>query len=932
MKPAEERAAFLEQACHDNPALRAEVDRRLAELDSAITHRALEGDLPTRALPDPYQLIGTTIGHYKIRELLGKGGMGVVYRADDTRLHRTVALKFLRLSLSDEEPARERFFAEARAASALDHHNVCNIHEFGETDGGHFYLVMAYYEGRPLSRKIGGEALPLETAVDFALQIASGLAAAHERGVLHRDLKPANVMITPASREAPHGVAKILDFGLAKMEGVEITETGTTLGTVAYMSPEQARGDRVDARSDLWSLGVILYEMLTGKRPFTGKTEFSTLRAVAADEAVPPTRVNPEIPGELESIVLKCLAKDPGERYDDVGALLAHLQSFHLATISKSFSGSLETASGPAPRLPRSWLVGGGLAIVGLLVAVLLVTFPASRRSASGPSAAAAAGGSRLVAVLPFVNSLGPSAENQALADGLTHSVTGLVARLGKMEPSLWIVPSNEIFQQRITTASHAHKYLGVNTVLTGSVQRLGTATEILISVVNPTVEPPRTLDSRTVTAPLSPALIAETLAQLASLLDIEATIDVGLDRLAAEATSDSAYALYLQGIGFLLRGEQRGSLDEAVRIFKEVLDQDPSYGPAHSGLCEAQWERYRQLANPELAKLAMSSCQRAAELSSDQVAVLVSVGRSYLEMGEWRRARTELERALTLEPDNAEAHRWSAWVAFGEGRPDEAEAGFRRAIEARPGLWVYHQEFGELLLNLGRNEQAADQFERAYRLTPQSYSAVNMLAVARSQLGQHEEAERLFQKSLELQPNPLAHRNLGYVRFRERRYDEAVGHLERATELLGETPYFNDWIVWDWLAHSYYWAGERPEAEQTWRRLIEVATPLYEVNPREANVLIFLSDAHAALGEFERARFYLSRLLALSSDLNYASYFIARTYEIMGDRELALSYIARAFQDRFDPLMIDSDPWLDDLRSEPEYQALRQQYMPSAA
>ena len=937
-KTPAERPAFIETECQGDPELRAEVERLLADLEEADTHYGTDDDLPTISLSpkrtggdnDPYQLTGTTVAHYRIQERLGKGGMGVVYKAEDTRLHRTVALKFLRLSLNEEEHMRDRFYAEARSASALDHNNVCTVHEFGQTEEGNFYLVMAHYEGQTLLEKIAGMALPLETAVDYGLQIAAGLSAAHAGGILHRDLKPANVMITEASRGAPHGVAKILDFGLAKIEGLELTRTGTTLGTISYMSPEQARGHKLDGRSDIWSLGVILYEMLTGQRPFGGTTQLTALQALASDDPEPPSSLNAEVAGELEAIVLKCLEKDRENRYQEVDDLLADLQAFQMAALSKSYHGGLDPFPRPAPQPERRWLVPGGLLVIGVLLVSLLVTLPASRRALFGSSTPGTAGASRLVAVLPFVNSLEPSPENQALTDGLTHSVTGLIARLGRLESSLWIVPSTEIVRQGVTTASDARRFFGANTVLTGSVQRIGSTTDILISLIDPTLEPPRTVDSRAVAAPLSPALRDQALAGLAGLMGFEGVLDLGLDAAPEATIAASAYTLYLQGRGFLLHSERPGSIDQAVRAFREVVEQDPDYGPAHSGLCEAQWESYRQRNDPELATLAMASCERAAELSVDEAAVLVAVGRSYFEMGEWRRARNELERALELEPDNAEAHRWSAWVAFGAGRLGEAEAAARSAIEARPELSLYYVEYGEMLLNLGHNEEAAAQFERAYELTPENYSTVNMLAVARSQLGQHQEAEELFRQSLELQPNPLAYRNLGYVRFRERRYEEAVENLERASELLGDTPYFNDWIVWDWLAHAYYWAGDRTAAEATWRRLIEVATALYEVNPRESNVLMFLSDAHAALGELDRARFYLSRLAATPSDTNYVNYWVGRAYEIMGDRELALDYVARALEERFDPLMVDSDPWLEDLRREPEYKALRQQYMPS--
>ncbi len=926
--PPAERAAFLEDACRGKPELRAEVDLLLAGARDDETLVAGPDERPTEISSprsDPYRLTGTTVAQYEIGERLGQGGMGVVYKADDTRLHRTVALKFLRLSMSEEAEARERFFTEARSASALDHNNICTVHEIGETADGGVFIVMGYYQGRTLGAKMAGGALEVETTLDYGQQIASGLAAAHGKGILHRDLKPANIMVTQPEAGAEHGVLKILDFGLAKIEGVELTRTGTTMGTLAYMSPEQARGERVDARSDIWSLGVMLYEMLTGRRPFRAANELAMLQALATDEVEPPRQVNPEVPAELEQIVLACLAKDKDERYESVERLLTDLRNVYMATVSQTLTG-LEGLAAEPPA--RRWLSPAGAAAIGILLIALALVVPATRRLLLGSAGGSPSSGSRLVAVLPFVNSLGATPENQALTDGLSHSLTSLVARLGTADDSLWVVPASDVFQQGIATAGDALTFFGVNTVLTGSVQRTGADVEIVLSVVDPTSKPSRTLDSRVLTAPLSPALRERTLADLAGLLGVEWTLDPASVGALADSISTLAYTLYLQGLGFLQHNDRPGSIDEALRIFNEVLELEPDYGPAHSGLCNAYWDSYRLSDDPKIARLAMASCERAAELSADQAAVLVSVGRSYFEMGEWRRARAELERALALEPDNAEAHRWSAWVAYSDGQPDKAMAAFRRALGAQPGLYLYPLEFGEMLLYLGRPEEAAGQFEQAHRLTPENYTVTNMLAVARGLLGRQQEAEELFQESLDIQPNPLAYRNLGYMRFRERRYEEAVDNLERAREMVGETP--NDWLIWDLLAHAYYWAGDRPAAAATWRRLVEVATPLYEVNPMDATVLVFLSDAHAALGEHDRAGFYMSRLLAAPSDSNVITFYIGRTYEILGDRELALRYIARAFEERFDPLMIDSDPWLDELRRDPGYQALRQQFMPA--
>ena len=266
-------------------------------------------------------MIGKTISHYKILEKLGGGGMGVVYKAEDTKLKRTVALKFLPQDLSRDEESKERFIHEAQAASALDHNNICTIYEIDETDDGQMFIAMACYDGETLKKKIEGGLLKLEEAIDISLQISEGLSKAHEKDIVHRDLKPANVMLTK------DGVVKILDFGLAKLRGqTKLTKLGTTLGTAPYMSPEQARGEEVDNRTDVFSLGVLLYEMLTGQLPFKGDYHEAIIYSIMNEEPEPITGLRTGIPMELEKIVTKCLEKDPSERYQHADELLVDVR------------------------------------------------------------------------------------------------------------------------------------------------------------------------------------------------------------------------------------------------------------------------------------------------------------------------------------------------------------------------------------------------------------------------------------------------------------------------------------------------------------------------------------------------------------------------------------------------------------------------------
>jgi serine/threonine protein kinase len=304
-------------------------------------------------------MIGQTISHYKILAKLGGGGMGVVYKAEDTKLKRPVALKFLPFDLTRDDDAKERFVHEVQAASALDHPNICTIYEIDETDDGQLFIAMAYYEGETLKNKVASGQLSVDSVIDIATQIAQGLSRAHEAGITHRDIKPANVMITN------RGEVKIVDFGLAKLAGrTKLTKSGTTMGTVAYMSPEQAQGAEVDHRTDIWSLGVVLYEMLTGQLPFSGEYEMAMMYSIVSTDPKPVRSLRSEVSVGLEQIVNKALAKEPDERYQQINELLADLKS----TTQKSESKK----TFPAQKLVvgKRWYLYAGLAV--LILGVIL--------------------------------------------------------------------------------------------------------------------------------------------------------------------------------------------------------------------------------------------------------------------------------------------------------------------------------------------------------------------------------------------------------------------------------------------------------------------------------------------------------------------------------------------------------------------------------
>ena len=676
-------------------------------------------------------MIGRTISHYKILEKLGEGGMGVVYKAEDVRLRRPVALKFLPFSALGDEAAKARFLREARAAAALQHPNICTVYEIDEAEGQTF-IAMAYLEGEELTQQISKGPLSFERLLDIAIQVARGLQEAHGKGVVHRDIKPANIMDTTS------GQAVLMDFGLAQVASAaaKLTREGTTVGTSAYMSPEQTTGEKVDERTDIWALGVVIYEMATGKLPFQGHYEQAILYSILNDEPEPVASVRSGIPSEFDGIVSKCLAKRAGERYQTVGDLLAGLRALKKAG-----------DSGSGRRLS-----------------------PGAKDTASS------------IAVLPFLN-MNRDEESEFFSDGVTEDIINALMRV----EGLKVAARSSVFQFKGKNPEIAEvgRRLKVQAVLEGSVRRAGRRLRVTAQLIN-TADGYQIWSERYDRVMEDIFDIQDEISQaIVEKLKLKLTGGVGEPLVKRYTENIKAYNLYLKG-RYHWYNRTPDSFRIATKHFERAIAEDARLAPAYAGLadCHAVLAWYGGLPVNEAAPKAESLARKALEIDPQ-------LGEAHATLGfirgsfdwNWVEARSELEQALQLSPNYAVARFWyGCFCLVPLGQLDEALAELRRGLEIEPLSPFMHATLGIVYLFRGQYDDALENIQAALELAPHFPFALGYLGEIYCRQERYEEAAAVLQQASSFSP-PGCRWGMGLLAYCYGRW----GKREEAQRLLSE-------------------------------------------------------------------------------------------------------------------------------------------------
>jgi eukaryotic-like serine/threonine-protein kinase len=750
-------------------------------------------------------LTGEVLGHYHVLEKLGEGGMGVAYKARDTRLDRLVAIKVLPPDKMADSERRRRFVHEAKAASSLNHAHIITIYEIDQANGLDF-IAMEYVSGKTLDQLISRKRLPVGEVLDYAVQIAEALDAAHAAGIVHRDLKPGNIMITKS------GSVKVLDFGLAKLTQktldrddipatiTSLTEEGIILGTVSYMSPEQALGKEVDAQTDIFSFGVVLYEAATGKLPFPGITFAAQLDALLHRAPISPIRLSPELPGELERIIYKTLEKDCQARYQSARDLLIDLRRLKRDTDS---GGS--TARAPVSASLHRRLTMPGLTVLALVFAIAVCLYLLVGRTRAIDS----------LAVLPFVN-VGADPNAEYLSDGITENLINSLSQL----PKLRVVPRSRVFRYkgRATDPEEIGQELRVRAVLTGRVVQRGDSLNIQTELVD--VAADSQLWGRQFDRKFSEIIpLQEEIARAVSeKLRLRPTSEEEKRLTKRYTENPQAHQLYLKG-RYLWNRRTGQTLSQAAEYFEQAIEKDARYALAWAGLadCYTVYNHYQVLPPREAAPKAREAANKALALDSALAEPHAALGHLKTSFEwDWEGAEREFKRAIELDPNLATAHSWYSLHLAATGRLDRAIAESERAQEADPLSPIVSSVAGWTFYFSRRYDQAIEQ----------------------------------LRKTLEIDKNfALAHWFLGMTYQQVARHEEAIAEFQRALSLFGGPQ-----PTLGWLGHAYAVSGKRTAAQKVLAELKELSKRRY-VDPSDiAEIYIGLGDKAHALEWLERA------------------------------------------------------------------------------
>jgi tetratricopeptide (TPR) repeat protein len=869
-----------------------------------------------------------TLGHYEILGPLGSGGMGEVHVARDPILGRKVAIKVLPARLATDRDSLTRFTQEARSASALNHPNIVTIYEVG-ADNGVPYIVMEHIEGRDIRSIIAEGALPARKVLDVAAQIADGLAAAHEQGIVHRDLKPENLMVTK------DGFVKILDFGLAKLVrsapadtddtddtlqlDVPGTTPGTILGTVGYMSPEQATGRRLDFRSDQFAFGAILYELSTGIPAFDRENAIDTLSAILHEEPKSIRDYNARAPAPFCWIVERLLSKDPEQRYSSTRDLARELRI--MRDRMAAAGSSLEIPRPPLRIRARKRMA----AAFGFGAAVLLggagIWYVGRQNAPQLPASGTSPGAATMAPPMPQKNYLAVlrfkemgSDSNQLVADGIAETLTARLARL----PGLQVMRaagSSELLAS--DDVDRVGRNLGANLVLRGSMQRVGQRLRISYSIVDTRTRSDLTGDTIDGSTDDLFAVQDKLVASVAAALDPKAVVakmpplDPGISQ-----------KRFLEALGNLRRSDKEESIDAAIQTLEEIGNGTNS-ASVEAALGRAYLAKWVITRNHDLIDKASIYCERALAHDPQNADVHVTLGEARFRAGRNAESIQEYKRALEQQPNNVDAMIGWADALQASKRPEEAEETYKRAIALQPQFWSSYNHLGAFYSATAHYPESIKMFEKVIQLVPDNRFGYGNLGAAYQQMGRYDEAIGLITRALENKPSAQMYSNLGTCYYFLGRYKDSAETYKKSIELVPTS-----YRYWANLGDALRWMpGEEKGSKEAYRKAIALAENEVQSNPSDPGVRARLADCLAKTGKREQAIGMIDSALELDSKSKSGPVLFraAMVSAVLHNYPQATARLREALARGYNRTEIDLEPEFSDLRHSEVFQkALR--------
>lgn len=850
---------------------------------------------------------------FVIEDLLGEGGMGRVYKAYDRELDRFVAVKVLQPDLASDPQIIQRFKHELLLASRISHKNILRIHDLSEADGVKF-ITMAFVDGRDLHAILKEEhPLPLDRSLKFARQLCEALDAAHGEGVVHRDFKPHNVLVGKEDQ------VFVSDFGLAtsfETAKMGMTRSGAFVGTPRYMAPEQVEGGTIDHRSDLYSLGLVIYEMVTGELPFSGESTWQVMYQRVKEKPKDPKLIKPDLPDWVSRIVMHCLERDPALRYQSAREILADIDA----------NRSPSLPPGARFRMPRStakWLLVGGAGVV--IGGALFLAIPVTRHLIfKGAGVATPAGlpplsEGKFIAVLPF-RVLGTENSLNYVADGLGEALSAKLFQLSDVRIASASAAS-KANDQKTPLASIA-KDLGVNYIVHGLIQGAGDKLRITVNLENMVED--RLQWSQEFTGVTGDLLTLEDqiYARLTDVLQSKAPNNAVATAHPTENVA--AYDIYLRGRNALRNRQDPKKIQAAIDLFDQAIKQDPGFALAYTGMADASLLMYREKKDRFWSEKAIASAQQAERLNDKLPEVHFSLGTAYSATGQTAQAISELKRGLELAPNSDEAYRRLGTAYQSIGQKDDAIKALQKAVEINPYYWTNQSALGAAYFEYGNYEGALKQFQIVTQLEPQNAAGYDNIGSVYSRMGRYEESVAAFQKALQIQPYPATYTNLGTSFFYLKRYSESVPMFQKAVEM---SP--NDETFVGNLADAYRWAGDKNKANATYDQAIALAYKQLQVNPRDASALGHMALYNAKKGDLAQANDFIKRARTIDPSDVYLIYTSAIVAAIANDQKAAFDSLRSALQKGYATDDMEADPEFNALRGKPEYQALMKEFAP---